>query len=178
VVAAWARALRQAAARSEARARDFAAACRSRVSDAAAELELRVGRAASGVAAAATGLHMPRSFGPAAPWIVVTAVLLGALLADRDDAKRRPPVSAAPVSYPEPAPERAPAAAPAPSVRVQVNARPWARVRVDGSDAGSTPLGHLQLTPGPHDFDATFPDGRVVHRRIEISPERRFVTLP
>ncbi len=176
--AAWSRALRQAAALSEARVRRFAAAGGTRVSNAADELERCIDRAASAAAAAASGLRLPRSFGPAAPWIVVTAVLLGALLVGRGDLERRPPVSAAPVSYPAPEPERASPSAPAPLVRVQVNARPWAHVRVDGRDAGATPLGHLQLAPGPHDFEATFPDGRVVRRRVEISPEQRFVTLP
>lgn len=68
--------------------------------------------------------------------------------------------------------------APSPQIRVQVNARPWARLRVDGVDAGSTPLSHLRLAAGPHDFEAQFPDGRVLHRRIEIGPEQRFVSLP
>ena len=68
--------------------------------------------------------------------------------------------------------------APSPQIRVQVNARPWARLRVDGVDAGSTPLSHLRLAAGPHDFEARFPDGRVLHRRIEIGPEQRFVSLP
>jgi non-specific serine/threonine protein kinase len=70
-----------------------------------------------------------------------------------------------------------PAAAP-PPVRVQVNARPWAQVKVDGIDVGPTPLSHLELAPGPHAFEARFPDGRVLRRRIEIGPAHRFVSLP
>jgi hypothetical protein len=75
-----------------------------------------------------------------------------------------PPVSAAPVSIPPP-------------VRVQVNARPWAMIKVDGVDVGPTPLGHLELTPGVHEFEARFPDGRVLRRRVEIGPTRRLVSL-
>ena len=65
-----------------------------------------------------------------------------------------------------------------PSVRVQVNARPWARIRVDGVDVGPTPLGHVHLRPGPHEFEAAFPDGRRVLRVVEIGAAHRFVSLP
>jgi hypothetical protein len=74
-----------------------------------------------------------------------------------------PAVSAAPISPPP--------------VRVQVNARPWAMIKVDGVDVGPTPLGHLELTPGVHEFEARFPDGRVLRRRVEIGPTRRLVSL-
>jgi hypothetical protein len=63
-------------------------------------------------------------------------------------------------------------------VRVHVNSRPWARIRVDGVDAGTTPLSSLQLTPGQHDFEARLADGRVVARRIDIGPEARLVSFP
>jgi hypothetical protein len=62
-------------------------------------------------------------------------------------------------------------------VRVQVNARPWAVIRVDDVEVGPTPLSHLQLSPGPHEFEASFADGRSVRRRIEISSEQRSASL-
>jgi hypothetical protein len=61
-------------------------------------------------------------------------------------------------------------------VNVQVNARPWAHVRIDGVDVGPTPLSH-PLAPGVYEFEAEFPDGRRVQRRIDIGQERRFVSL-
>lgn|GEM_PF-4304814 len=68
-------------------------------------------------------------------------------------------------------------AAEAAPVRVHVNARPWARIRVDGVDVGPTPLSHVHLPPGPHAFEAAFPDGRRVERVVEITSEQRFVAL-
>jgi hypothetical protein len=85
------------------------------------------------------------------------------------------------VAYqPAPSPDSIePAEAPAPPlVRVQVNADPWAYIRVDGVEVGATPLGNLQLPAGPHEFEAHFPDGRRLQRRVEIGPELRFVSLP
>jgi hypothetical protein len=61
-------------------------------------------------------------------------------------------------------------------VRVQVNARPWARIRIDGVDVGPTPLSR-PLTPGVYSFDAEFPDGRRVQKRIDVGPAQRFVSL-
>jgi hypothetical protein len=61
-------------------------------------------------------------------------------------------------------------------VRVQVNARPWAMIRVDGVAVGPTPLSH-SLAPGSHTFEAEFADGRIVRQRLEIGPERRMVSL-
>ena len=72
---------------------------------------------------------------------------------------------------PSPAPE------PAPSVDVQVNARPWARVRINGVDAGATPL-RQRLAPGTYQLEASFPDGRTIQREIDVDGERRFVSLP
>ena len=74
------------------------------------------------------------------------------------------------------APPEKPVLAGAP-VRVQVNAFPWALIRVDGVLVGPTPLSHLHLTPGPHEFEAEFPDGRVLRRRIEIGAEHSTVSL-
>jgi hypothetical protein len=85
------------------------------------------------------------------------------------------PAPVATVAPPAPAVSAAPV--PDASVRLHVNARPWARIRVDGVDVGPTPLSHLRVEPGPHDFEAVFPDGRVVRRRVEVGPDQRFVTF-
>ena len=69
------------------------------------------------------------------------------------------------------------AVATATHVNVQVNARPWARVRIDGVDVGATPLSR-RLTPGVYQLEAEFPDGRRIQRAIDVGPERRFVSLP
>jgi hypothetical protein len=63
------------------------------------------------------------------------------------------------------------------TIRVRVNAQPWALIRVDGVDVGPTPLSHLRLAPGPHEFEAVFADGRLLRRRIEIGPDQRSVSL-
>jgi hypothetical protein len=72
----------------------------------------------------------------------------------------------------------APALSAAAPVRVYVNARPWALIRVDGVDVGPTPLSHVRLAPGPHAFDAAFPDGRRLQRVVEIGDRHRFVSFP
>lgn len=86
---------------------------------------------------------------------------------------KSPPAPApAPVVKSPPAPSQAPA-----PVAVNVNATPWARIEVDGRAAGVTPLGGLRLTPGVHEFRATFPDGRAESRRIEVSESNRFIVF-
>jgi PEGA domain-containing protein len=83
-----------------------------------------------------------------------------------------------PARVEEPAPVRVAVLAPAPPpVDVHVNARPWARVWIDGVDLGATPLRHA-LTPGRHQLAAVYPGGRRVAREIEIDAQRRFVALP
>jgi hypothetical protein len=62
-------------------------------------------------------------------------------------------------------------------VNLQVNARPWAQVRINGVSVGPTPLVH-PLVPGVYQLEAEFPNGRRVERRIDVGPERRFVSLP
>jgi hypothetical protein len=63
-----------------------------------------------------------------------------------------------------------------PPVNVQVNAQPWARVRINGVDVGSTPLSQ-RLAPGVYQLEAEFPSGERIERKIEVSPNRRFVSL-
>ena len=82
---------------------------------------------------------------------------------------------------PEPAPLPSGAAEGAASlplrVQAQINARPWARIRIDGVDVGPTPLSR-PLAPGIYRIDAEFADGRSLQRHVEIGPEQRFVALP
>jgi type II secretory pathway predicted ATPase ExeA len=87
-----------------------------------------------------------------------------------------PAVSTAPVT----APVEAPAAPPAAEdlVGVQINAEPWATIRVDGQEVGVTPLAGIRLTRGPHRFEAVFPDGRTETRVVEIDDARRFLVFP
>ena len=60
---------------------------------------------------------------------------------------------------------------------VNVNAFPWARIRVDGRDLGTTPLGNVPLAPGPHRFEAKLADGRELHRVVTVGPEQRLVSF-
>lgn len=72
-----------------------------------------------------------------------------------------------------------PAAEPAVTlVAVHVNARPWARVEVDGRALGLTPLGNVPLRPGTHRFRAELADGRVVERDVHVDANNRQVTFP
>jgi general secretion pathway protein A len=92
-----------------------------------------------------------------------------------------PPPQPAPEPPPGPAPEaRAAAAATAPAVRtvsVQLNARPWAIIQVDGVDLGPTPISGIPLLAGKHRFRARMPDGRVVEEVIEVTEQNRFIVF-
>jgi hypothetical protein len=63
-------------------------------------------------------------------------------------------------------------------VRVQINATPWARIRVDGKEVGMTPLAGVELEEGTHRFEARFPDGSVVERVQTVGPVNRWVVFP
>lgn len=76
----------------------------------------------------------------------------------------------------ESAPET-PADLPATTIPVQINASPWARVVIDGEEAGITPLAGVMLSPGTHRFEAIFPDGRRSTRDIDIDAQHRYVVL-
>ncbi len=59
-------------------------------------------------------------------------------------------------------------AAPAEPALLDVNASPWAHVRVDGKPRGETPLLGLALPPGPHTIELTNePLG--VHRELTVT---------
>ena len=70
----------------------------------------------------------------------------------------------------------APAAAPAP-LRVQINASPWAHIRIDGEEVGVTPLADVPVDAGSHTFEARFPDGRVVERVHDVGEQSRWVVF-
>lgn len=93
-----------------------------------------------------------------------------------------PPPAAQPAIDPaaEPAPEPVVEAAqtPLPPVDVRINATPWATIRVDGREVGVTPLSGVELSPGPHVFEARLPDGRVLSRELRVDAENRFVVFP
>jgi hypothetical protein len=78
-----------------------------------------------------------------------------------------PPVAAAAVI---------PAASQPLPLAVYMNAQPWAYIRVDGRDLGATPLSD-ELSEGPHQLEAVFPDGRTVRRRIRVSDDSRHFSL-
>jgi hypothetical protein len=59
--------------------------------------------------------------------------------------------------------------------RINVNALPWAHIRLDGEPIGETPLGEHEVPHGIHVIEAQFPDGRVERREIELGPEEIFV---
>jgi hypothetical protein len=54
------------------------------------------------------------------------------------------------------------------AVPVNLNARPYAEIEVDGTAIGPTPIANHPLAPGWHDVRAVFPDGRVSEQRIRV----------
>lgn len=68
-------------------------------------------------------------------------------------------------------------AAPTPSVRVHINATPWAEVTIDGQELGVTPLGNVELTVGTHQLQARMPDGSQVEREIFVDEGRRHIVV-
>jgi type II secretory pathway predicted ATPase ExeA len=93
-----------------------------------------------------------------------------------------PPLPAEPppaplIDTPAPAPTAAPSETPAsngtnaePSmIATNINAKPWARIEIDGVDVGETPLGELMLREGKHSFKAFMSDGRIVERTETIA---------
>ena len=73
-----------------------------------------------------------------------------------------------------PAATSAPAATPAPVVEttglLQIVARPWAEVSVDGSPVGTTPFRPLKLAAGPHTVMFTHPDYKPFRRQVTVRP--------
>jgi hypothetical protein len=81
--------------------------------------------------------------------------------------------AAQPAVTTRPAPDTAPRPIP-----VSLNARPWARIEVDGRDVGVTPLADLPIAPGLHRFRAHFPDGRVIERAVRVDANRDHIRFP
>ncbi len=70
------------------------------------------------------------------------------------------------------------AATPEPErVPVNINARPWAVIEVDGVEVGVTPLARVRLAEGPREIRARMPDGRVVERVVEVDADTRFIAF-
>jgi AAA domain len=135
------------------------------------------------VGALALGFAMGRWTAPATPQ-EPTAPAAAAAMPDVSAPPPAPvaaqPAPAPPVAAPaEPAPPVV-AASPPPAepVRIHINAKPWARVAVDGRDVGMTPLGNVALEPGMRRFRAELPDGRVIERDVDVGPDTRRVTFP
>jgi hypothetical protein len=133
----------------------------------------------------AAAVAPPRRRRARVPWFHAAALAVGFVLGlaggwqgweEREPAVREPapevpalaPVSTAPPVLPVAAPARH---------DVQVNARPWAWIRIDGQAVGVTPLVQHGLAAGPHEFEATFPDGRQQRRTVEVGPDSRFVSF-
>jgi hypothetical protein len=57
-------------------------------------------------------------------------------------------------------------------VLVMIDAHPRARIWIDGHEVGSTPLVHVHLKPGRHNFLVVFADGRRINRTLEIHHSR------
>jgi len=72
-------------------------------------------------------------------------------------------------------PAALPAAAP---IRVSLNARPWARIEVDGREIGVTPLAEVPIAPGLHHFRARLADGRVIERSVRVDAYRDRIVFP
>jgi hypothetical protein len=60
---------------------------------------------------------------------------------------------------------------------VQVDARPQARIEVDGVDVGRTPIASIPLIPGDHIFRARMADGRIVERVVRIHEDNRQILI-
>ncbi len=87
-------------------------------------------------------------------------------------APRARPVRTEPVATGTPT-APAPTAKPEPRrITVSLNAQPWADLEIDGRPVGATPIATLRLREGEHRVVATFPDGRVVERTIEVDSLR------
>jgi len=86
--------------------------------------------------------------------------------------------SAAPSLDPRRTDEGQPAAPVVSDVTLHINARPWASIRLDGEEIGLTPLSRSETRLGRHEFEAEFPDGRIVKRVVEVSADSRFISFP
>jgi len=170
----------------------------SRTAPALAAALLRPAPVAPPVAPIAAAAPAPAALAPAAlasrrrPWARSLVTAGGALLAaialvlaaryapDRaaPDRARAPEVAVAAAPPPAVATAASLPVAEVPPVLVHVNARPWARIRVDDRELGLTPLGNVPLAPGLRRFRAEMADGSVIEREVTIDGASRRVTFP
>jgi hypothetical protein len=59
-----------------------------------------------------------------------------------------------------------------PQARVNINARPWADVTIDGAPAGQTPLANISLPIGPHEIAFRHPQFGVRTERVAVTADR------
>jgi hypothetical protein len=64
------------------------------------------------------------------------------------------------------------------TVLLDVDASPWASIRLDDSPLGETPLAEIPVPSGRHRLTARFPDGRLLERVVRIDATHRHVVLP
>ncbi len=60
-----------------------------------------------------------------------------------------------------------------PQTRVNINARPWADVTIDGKPAGQTPLANVSLTIGPHEITFQHPQFGQRTERVTVAADRQ-----
>jgi hypothetical protein len=53
---------------------------------------------------------------------------------------------------------------------VRIGVKPYAEVFVDGKSVGTTPLGALTLSAGPHTIRLVHPDFQPLQRKLTIRP--------
>jgi hypothetical protein len=55
---------------------------------------------------------------------------------------------------------------------IELDVRPWAEVLIDGAPSGRTPLGAIELTPGPHDVQLSHPNYWPLQRTVAVEAGR------
>jgi type II secretory pathway predicted ATPase ExeA len=96
-------------------------------------------------------------------------------------ARAEPPELRRPVPVPVQVPVPESPGAPDPTaayVPVFVTAVPAARIEIDGSDVGTTPITGLPVATGTRRIVAYFPDGRRLEREVDVSGDEVYVLFP
>jgi hypothetical protein len=97
-------------------------------------------------------------------------------LGERPGSDPLPDVSAA--GSAEASAASAPPPAPVARARLSINARPWARIELDGRVLGTTPLADLPVEPGSYVVRAVLPDGRRVERALRVGTRDVYIAFP
>lgn len=92
----------------------------------------------------------------------------------------QPPPEPTPEPTPEPPAEPAavevasapPETPPIVQIPISFNAYPWAEIEVDGVALGPTPIADWPAAPGRHQLRASFPNGAVVERNVQVDAFR------